>query len=233
MSNPRAQYLQKRSPQLLCGGNHALPLSRHRQKRDDGIDDLQDSKVFFFTDRAIKWKLTGTIVGFDTPVMESIITKALAKWSAVSGLTFEKAPANADRDDFELKIDVSGPDVLDPEFPEQNDGSWIAANASWGPGISQRWVPVEKQVYSGYVKFNNTKTGPNNWNINQIHNVFLHEVGHALGLGHTLTKDAVMARLMAGGGGNVDLELKSEDIMRIQKYYKPAGQRKVRRKRYM
>ncbi|RVD83571.1 uncharacterized protein DFL_007955 [Arthrobotrys flagrans] len=234
MSNPRAIYLRKKSPQVICGGNPktSSSLRYRRTKREDPIDDLKDGINTWFTDRPIRWKLYATISGFDMSTMESIITKALNKWSAVSNLTFEKAAPDADRDDIELKIQVAGPDVLDPEFPAQTDGSWIAANASWGPGISQRWVPVEKKVYSGYVKFNNTSTGPNNWNVNQIHNVFLHEVGHALGLGHTLTEDAIMARLMAGGGGNVDLELKAEDIMRIQKYYKPAGQRRMRR-RYM
>ncbi|KAF3177364.1 hypothetical protein TWF106_011144 [Orbilia oligospora] len=229
MSNLRGTHLQKKSTNLLCGGNRAHS-HRLRYARRQEVDDLQDGTNTWFTDRPIRWKLYGTIKGFDMSTMESIIVKALNKWAAVSSLTFEKAAEGADRDDIELKIEVSGPDVLDPDFPAQTDGSWIAANASWGPGISSRWVPVEKKVWTGYVKFNNTSTGPNNWNVNQIHNVFLHEVGHTLGLGHTLTENAIMARLMAGGGGNVDLDLKPEDITRIQKYYKPAGMRRVRRR---
>ncbi|KAF3083085.1 hypothetical protein TWF594_000522 [Orbilia oligospora] len=230
MSNLRGTHLQKKSTNLLCGGNRAHSHRLRYARRQEEVDDLRDGTNTWFTDRPIRWKLYGTIKGFDMSTMESIIVKALNKWAAVSSLTFEKAAEGADRDDIELKIEVSGPDVLDPDFPAQTDGSWIAANASWGPGISSRWVPVEKKVWTGYVKFNNTSTGPNNWNVNQIHNVFLHEVGHTLGLGHTLTENAIMARLMAGGGGNVDLDLKPEDITRIQKYYKPAGTRRVRRR---
>ncbi|KAK6514438.1 hypothetical protein TWF281_004639 [Arthrobotrys megalospora] len=211
-------YLREKVTPIVCDGN---PKSRRTRQKRDTADDLKDGVNDWFTDRPIKWMLYNTIVGFDKSTMENIIANALNKWTAVSSLSFEKAAPNTNRDDVNLKIRVSGPSETDEDFPAQTDGSWIAANASWGPGISQIWVPVEKKIYSAHVKFNNTSTGPNNWNVHQIHNVFLHEVGHALKLGHTLNDDAIMARLMAGGGGNQDLQLRNEDIARIQRYYKP------------
>ncbi|KAK6332583.1 hypothetical protein TWF730_004242 [Orbilia blumenaviensis] len=218
---------QTKKPTLLCGGNQQYGRARLRR---DPVDDLSDSQNEWFTDRPIKWMLYDTIVGFDKGIMENIIESALSKWAAVSSLTFEKAAPDTAADDVNLKIKVSGPSVVDPDFPAQTDGSWIAANASWGPGISQLWKPVEKKIYSAHVKFNNTSSGPNNWNVNQIHNVFLHEVGHALKLGHTLVEGAVMGRLMKEGGGNQDIQLQSDDIARIQKYYKPASaKRRFRR----
>ncbi|KAK6500282.1 hypothetical protein TWF481_010627 [Arthrobotrys musiformis] len=123
---------------------------------------------------AFRWRLTGTIQGFDYNTMVSAIDRAFQKWTnATNMFTFQQAPNGG----HNIEITVAGPQVNDPEFPPRGGGTYTLANGLMGP-----------QGYdsnpTGRVKFNNTYSGTPNWSVAAIHNVFVHEFGHVLGLGH-------------------------------------------------
>ncbi|KAF3183920.1 hypothetical protein TWF788_005393 [Orbilia oligospora] len=137
-------------------------------------DFFQDAPRKWPQGFAFRWRLTGTIQNVDYNSMVSAVERAFQKWTNATNLfTFQQAPNGG----HNIEIMVAGPQVNDPEFPPRAGGGYTLANGLMGP-----------QGYdsnpTGRIKFNNTYSGTPSWNIASIHNVFVHEFGHVLGLGH-------------------------------------------------
>ncbi|KAF3936095.1 Stromelysin-2 [Dactylellina cionopaga] len=164
---------------------------------------------------AFKWQLTGTIRGFDMETMTAAVARGFEKWQGVTNFTFTQAQGQ----DYNLDISVSGPDMTDDQFPSHAEGGYTLAVGFMGP------LGDLNQPY-GSLRFNDTATGTPNWNVPSIHNVFVHEFGHVLGLGHTQDASAVMAPFLANMTD--EYQLTSVDVSNFQAFYSdpniPSGQ---------
>ncbi|EPS44511.1 hypothetical protein H072_1504 [Dactylellina haptotyla CBS 200.50] len=116
---------------------------------------------------------------------ESAIGRAFEKWNQITrDFTFQKANGNAN-----ITISVAPPGTRDNLFPSKGPGYYIFAYAQIGPrGYGNN--------LNGWIKFNNSATGTPNWTTTLIHNVFVHEFGHIMGLGHSRDPNALMAPSM-------------------------------------
>ncbi|EWC45323.1 hypothetical protein DRE_00722 [Drechslerella stenobrocha 248] len=174
--------------EIVC---HVYPAegSGRKKRSADEDEDLNNARMEWSIGQAFTWKLQGPIQGLDLADMESAIGRALDKWVALTADNFKFTFAKATDDNYNMIIDVSGDD--DEEFPELGGRSHIAAIARLGPSGSSN-------AFKAKLKFNDTKTRPT-WNIFLFHNVFLHEIGHTFGLGHTTAKDGIMTGTYQSG----------------------------------
>ncbi|EPS37579.1 hypothetical protein H072_8719 [Dactylellina haptotyla CBS 200.50] len=183
--------------EFTCGHGHGLG---RRQATPDATRKWPQGFAF-------KWRLNGVIRGMDTAAMEAGISRALDKWAALGSFTFTK--------------DASNPNVIITIV--NRDGQQSAFNNKFTLGYSG----VGPQTYgnlTGYVQLNDTSTGANRWNPANFHDLFLHEFGHVIGLGHAYDQEAIMAASVRPKGGQ-ERPLTQTDISKYRQFYSgyPTG----------
>lgn len=174
-------------------------------------DFFQDAPRKWPRGFAFRWHLSGTIQGFDHNTMISAIDRAFQKWTNATNLfTFQQAPNGG----HNIEITVAGPQVNDPEFPPRGGGTYTLANGMMGPRSYDN--------LTGRVKFNNTYSGTPNWSVAAIHNVFVHEFGHVLGLGHVANAPSALMSPMIPNMRQ-EIGLTNFDMNKFNNFYAGYG----------
>ncbi|KAF3927147.1 hypothetical protein ABW20_dc0100861 [Dactylellina cionopaga] len=151
---------------------------------------------------AFRWQLNGVIRGLDQATMEAGITKALEKWGKLSNFTYAQDTSSPN-----VKISVITRDGEEPNFSNE----FTLGYSGVGPSGSDDQL-------NGYVRLNDTTTAGTRWNPKLLHDMFLHEFGHVLGLGHAYDENAVMAAAVRPMG-STERELTNIDITKFQTFY--------------
>ncbi len=158
-----------------------------------------------WTKTALTWALAKPLTTISEDDQNDAIDRALALWSDASALSFSKATIAANAD---LKISFDQGNHGDP-FPF--DGAGGTLGHSFFPGTSQ----------AGEIHLCSAEA----WTLSPIEDGFdlftvvLHELGHALGLEHSIEESAVMAPSYAAAGF---MELTQADIAAIRVLYGSA-----------
>ncbi|KAJ6259230.1 hypothetical protein Dda_6129 [Drechslerella dactyloides] len=194
-----------------------------REVEDNPNADLGNSPMAWPATQKFRWTLENTVSGLDRATMEGAITRALDKWAEATKDTFKFTFAKSDAGTEpppNMVISVVGPEGSDSDFAEGRDGSKVAAAARLGPAGATNTLDAETNTFQAPVKLNDSPTRPK-WNPFMFHNCFLHEVGHSLGLGHTLTEGAVMGRSYQEGSKFFleDVDLADDDKKRMTDYF--------------
>ncbi|KAK6544543.1 hypothetical protein TWF694_001233 [Orbilia ellipsospora] len=135
-----------------------------------------------------RWQLSGTIRGFSRSSMETTIARALQKWTPHTTYRFQKASGR----DANIQIIVDGPKSRNTEH-----SGGALAYAFLGPQGSR------KRPYNE-IYYNDTRTGPR-WTTIMLHNTFVHEFGHVLGLDHVNVRGAMMYESLEEDGREIGL----------------------------
>ncbi|KAF3912603.1 hypothetical protein AA313_de0203594 [Arthrobotrys entomopaga] len=181
---------------LACGHASMIP-SGDLGKRQASPDATQKWPEGF----AFRWQLNGTIRGLDQATMEAGIARALEKWGGLSNFTYTKDNSNPN-----VTISVIKRDGEEPNF----SNPFTLGYSGVGPDGRSGQL-------TGYVRLNDTSTGSNRWNPTLFHDMFLHEFGHVMGLGHAFDANAIMAPAVRPLGG--ERPLTNTDINKFKAFY--------------
>jgi len=142
----------------------------------------------------LTWQLVNPLPGIDPLDQEEEVERAFKSWSDFSALTFSQVASDAD-------IVISFVTLIHgDDFPFEDDG----------PIIGHAYFPGSPEP--GDIHLNNSKSWALMPAAEQIdmYTVALHEIGHALGLEHSLNPDAIMAPVYVADGHtnitNIDVE---------------------------
>jgi hypothetical protein len=138
--------------------------------------------------------------------VNAALTGALAKWSAVAKVTFTPASGTSGVKNINV---LFGPRDHGDSYPFDGPGGVLAH--TFYPS------PPNPEPFAGDLHMDEEE----NWNIGSnvdVQSVFLHELGHALGLGHSDVPGAVMYPYY-----RIATDLTAEDISAIQSLYAPLG----------
>lgn len=162
-------------------------------------------------DRAVlTWHLVAPPPGISSADARAAAGRAMATWAQASGLTFQEGVSPAASD---IVISTQSPGTHGDACPFD---SGIIAHAFF-PDPDYPICPFgEIHLSSGYVFTTGTDTA--GWTAAvDFESIILHEVGHALGLGHSAHAGAVMASHYGG----VRRGLHDDDVAGIQALYGP------------
>ena len=168
----------------------------------------------------ITWSFANSTYGSDSsdpfssaisPQYQSAIEQALQQWSAVSGLTFTQVPDSATQAGAaDIRI---GFGALDPSSTGSIGDTNIRYDSS-GNLLPDAVVRLEDPSETALVQGSDgayTYAGTSS----ELEQVALHEIGHALGLGHSTDSSAIM--YPSAGPSNRSLD--QSDIAGIQSLY--------------
>lgn len=148
-----------------------------------------------------KYHLTYKFVNnFLDPVIKNVAVSAFSKWASVSNFTFQLVPTTSAAD-----LTVGG-------F-SGNHGDGYSFD---GPGgvLAHAFAPTNGRFHLDSQE--NWSTNPNSQQID-LESVFIHEVGHLLGLGHSQVAQAIMFPSISYGVQKRTLQ--PDDIAGIQALY--------------
>ena len=169
---------------------------------------------------------------YGSGAFDAAIMRAFDTWSAAANVTFIQMPDNGG----DFGMDTS-PDIRIGAF-NFND---LSGGAGFGPPGDDLTYP---DALAGDIAFNDhnnfnidpgnegdpLQTGPGGLYLNDVESLMLHEIGHALGLGHSDIADAVMCGYLSAswdGSGcdytHVNRVLSQDDLDGIQPIYGPAA----------
>ncbi|KAK6541452.1 hypothetical protein TWF694_007262 [Orbilia ellipsospora] len=206
---------KKPTPSNLCKFKIKVPPAGSKKthpKRQEIPWDMKDGSWKWPANFEFKWMVTGSLRNnagdfktFDKATLEPIFESAFQKWAAVTGYRFTKVQQSPNLDILIEKNDAKSYETGDPDAK-------ILAVGIRGPILDN---PYEQGELYGKVTFNNTANGYTEWDDTSIHNTFLHEFGHVLGLGHSRDANAVMAPEYHGNGRQ---NLTPDDINHMQQF---------------
>ncbi|KAJ0053868.1 hypothetical protein Pint_02754 [Pistacia integerrima] len=136
----------------------------------------------------------------DLEELRSIISRVFQKWADVSQFTFEEATGGA-RADLQIGFYRS----------DHGDGSPFD-----GPGNVLAHAFQPKIGLFHYDADESWSTNPNSNQVD-LESVAVHEIGHLLGLGHSMDRNAIMFSEIPAG--TVKRELNQDDINGIRALY--------------
>lgn len=185
-----------------------------------GFPDLGNNpNNLAFTTLGGKWDHTNITYRFDSyhahltqATVESAIWAALIQWSKVTPLTFVKVAQGQPAD---IRIRFVRGDHGDGASNAFDDGGHQTPQGFLNT-LAHAFPPANgDNNIGGDVHFDAFE----NWNWDFLYQVALHEIGHALGLGHSTDSAAVMFWMIHG-----EHNLQADDIKGIQNLY---GTRKI------
>ena len=148
------------------------------------------------------------------PAFQAVMESAAAAWSAVSGLQFQLVPDSASVD-----IRVGFERLSSAQGGEIGSTYWSWMGSSFLPGtIVAAADPFESPLIplaNGDFQYSGSGAG--------LQQVFEHELGHALGLGHNLNDANAVMYPIAGPANNSGPDM--SDIQAIQSLYGPPAPR--------
>lgn len=152
----------------------------------------------------LTWKLVSPFPGLDASMQRDVIAQAFAIWEAVCSLSFTEVVGGGGADIL-ISFDFNEP------FPF--DGAGANLGYAFFPGTSR----------AGDIFLDDNENwalqdGPGQFD---VFSVVLHEIGHAIGLEHSLNEDDVMGPSYPPGGF---VALSANDIEAIQRLYGEPGE---------
>lgn len=143
---------------------------------------------------------------------QSVIEQALAKWASVSGVTFVQV-ADGTTASTAADIRFGFGDLPISTTGEIGETTYYYSGTTMLPDVViQLEDPADKALVT------NTSSGLTySGTTSTLYQVVLHEIGHALGLGHTLDTNAIMNATATASNRDLD----STDISGIQALYGP------------
>jgi len=186
---------KEKMTQDRCGVPDAVPAAAHRKRKRRY---MHYGGTWMHTH--ITWRLDGPATSdMEEEDVVAEITRAFSTWSDYSGLTFEQVFSNDE--DITVKFTT-----YDHGDPEPFDG--------YGGVLAHAFFPV----YGGDAHFDDSEDFSfNSYNGINLFQVAAHELGHALGLGHSPDQTSLMAAFY--GGYQPDFQLGTDDVMGIQALY--------------
>jgi predicted Zn-dependent protease len=147
-----------------------------------------------------------------TGVYQSVVEQAIQAWASVSGLAFEQVPDSSDpstADDIRIGFATFNP---------ASSGDIGETNYSYTGGHFNQDVIVRLEDPSQDPLISTSAGLTYQGHQSTLYQVALHELGHALGLGHSPDPHAVMYPVATSQNGNLD----ASDIAGIQALYAPG-----------
>ncbi|XP_057812406.1 metalloendoproteinase 3-MMP-like [Salvia miltiorrhiza] len=185
-------------PDIINGTNYMQPRNRNHKSGSSGIHVVAH---YSFFDGEPKWSKTHLTYRFLPNVPANAVApvaRAFQKWQSSTHFTFARAQTNAD---------------LVVGFYRGDHGDGAPFDGAVGDTIAHAFAPPD-----GRFHYDADET----WSIGAVDGAFdletvaLHEIGHLLGLGHSMDEAAIMyARIGAGGIKN----LNADDIQGIRDLY--------------
>ncbi|KAF5195574.1 Metalloendoproteinase 5-mmp [Thalictrum thalictroides] len=150
---------------------------------------------------ALTWKVISKLEVVDIQVLRPILSRAFAKWAAVTHFTFSEAD------------DTRNPEIM-IGFYRLNHGDSTNFDGPGGILAHTYAPPAGVSHYDADEKWGTTDTKMDEFD---LESVVLHEIGHALGLQHTAVPGAVMVSTI--GPGVIKRDLQPDDIEGIRTLY--------------
>ncbi|PIA25629.1 hypothetical protein AQUCO_11000036v1 [Aquilegia coerulea] len=190
----------------IINGTTRMPSGK--KKHQHGPLSLHTVLHFKFFDGEPRWPKTHLTYKFISSVevvplqtLRPVVSRAFAKWAAVSQFTFEEVQPGSNSD-----IQIG--------FQTRFHGDGVNFD---GPGgvVAHAFQPTLGKFH--YDAEENWSISPNMYEID-LESVTVHEIGHLLGLGHSDDQNAVMYSSI--DPGEVKRDLRADDIQGIQTLYR-------------
>ncbi|PIA62261.1 hypothetical protein AQUCO_00200327v1 [Aquilegia coerulea] len=192
----------------IINGTTRMPSGK--KKHQHGPLSLHTVSHFSFFDGEPRWpadkthltyKFISSVEVVPLQTLRPVISRAFAKWEAVSQFTFAEVQPGSNSD-IEIGF-YSGPHGDTRSF----DGPRGVLAHAYQPTIGVFHYDADE----------NWSINPNTYQVD-LESVAVHEIGHLLGLGHSGEPNAIMYSYF--GRGQVKRDLQQDDIEGIQTLYK-------------
>ncbi|XP_057983531.1 metalloendoproteinase 3-MMP-like [Malania oleifera] len=198
------------NPDIVDGSSSLAGGKRHHHHNHGGHSNhFHQVSHYSFFDGNPRWPSSKTHLTYtfrsSAPVVQlqllrSVSVRAFQRWTDVSRFTFEEVPQGAPAD-----IEIG--------FHRRDHGDGHAFDGILGT-LAHAFAPTVGMLH--YDADENWSTNPTNQQVD-LESVAVHEIGHILGLGHSLVTDAIMFAQFKYGA--TKRELHADDIQGIRALY--------------